>query len=112
MSLKEKPGRKQRDANVLFAKNRDQAIEVRMKQRFASGEYHPTNSQAANRIQLPFEICRAELERFSRLPNVAHHATTVAAAVDIQDEHRQGGDPMGFAVAACQRRDLQKLTHD
>ena len=29
--LKEKPGRKQRDANVLFAKDRDESIEMRVK---------------------------------------------------------------------------------
>jgi len=54
-----------------------------MHERLAAGEYHPLDAETLDIGEMPLEFGHADLFGPIGLPDVAHHAAAVAAAVGV-----------------------------
>src|SRR5438552_14071054 len=88
-ALEQQPGGENRHANAAAAQKIGEREQVRMHQGLATCEHHPTDLQTLDGFDLRFELSQGELAMLGRLPDVAHHAAAVAAAMRLDEKHRQ-----------------------
>src|SRR5262249_49802022 len=81
-------GAQHRQSDTERAQPRAQPEEVGMHERLAAGEDDPAHTQRFDIGCVAFEIGDRDFAHVRGLPDFAHHAATVAAAVRIQDEDR------------------------
>jgi hypothetical protein len=67
-----------------------------MHQRLAAGEHDRSHTQSLDFLEMALEFGRTELARRFLLPDIAHHAAAVAAAVGLENQDGQAFDPVRF----------------
>jgi hypothetical protein len=87
--VQEKAGGQEGEVNLLFEKKIAESSEIVVQERFTARENDLANAKISQRCTVTFQILRLNLIVGLALPDVAHDATAVAAAVGIQDENRQ-----------------------
>ena len=113
--LQQQPRREQRDGQVVvqLAQQLTQQPQVLVHERLAARQHHPLHVQVAEGIHLVLDVFAAQLALFGvGLPDVAHHAPTIATAVRHEHELRQAVDsvrrPRGLTSQRFGWRDTRR----
>ena len=91
--LQEKACGEKGEVNLPFTKEIAQSGEIVVQQRFAAGENDVANAEIFERCAMTFQVLHSNLVVGFTLPDIAHDAAAVAAAVGVQDEDRQSREP-------------------
>src|SRR5260221_7923228 len=92
-------GAQHRQLDSERAQPRAQPEEIGMHERLAAGKDDPAHSQGFDIGRLAAADWHPDVARVGGLPDIAHHATAVAAAVRIQDENRDVHSSTGALAA-------------
>src|SRR5271155_4632212 len=98
LCIKEQPGGEKRDPDPFIAKHPRQYGKTAVLLGFTACKHYPTNPQVAKRCDLTLKIRNRKLFRIADLPDVAHHAVTVALIVRRNHDDWDSVDTMEVEV--------------
>jgi hypothetical protein len=98
LRIEEQSSSEKRDADTLVAKHPRQHGKAAVLLGFSAGKHYPTNTQVAKRRDLKLKIGNRKLFRIANLPDVAHHAVTIALIMRRNHDDRYCMDTMDVQI--------------
>jgi hypothetical protein len=91
------------DSDAARAEHAAETEKVRVHEGFATGEDDPLNLEGRDVVEVAGEIACGKFGGVRDLPDVAHEAATIAAAVGLQDQDGKAVDHVNTRLPARRR---------